>query len=161
MKNSVTSFLSKSSQSQLVGHVLLESGQKLEADFVVLGVGVFPETSYLVSSGIKLDKDWGISVESTLAIPNTSGIFAVGDIARYPYHLSGDMVRIEHWNVAQDQGRLVGENIVLHLNSKELRPFQSIPYFWTSQYGKSLRFTGYSESYDDMIIHVIFLMDFI
>jgi apoptosis-inducing factor 3 len=79
----------------------------------------------------------------------------IGDIARYPYHLTDEKVRIEHWNVAQNQGRLTAQNIVSLSTGKDktaLTPFETIPYFWTVQYGKSVRYCGHAESFDDVVV---------
>jgi NADPH-dependent 2,4-dienoyl-CoA reductase/sulfur reductase-like enzyme len=114
-----------------VGYVVLKSGEKIECDLVILGAGVVPKTDYLKSSGITLDKDGGISVDAHMAVPGVENVFAIGDISRYPYHLTGEKLRIEHWNVAQNQGRIAAKNIC-HLikGSDKLEPFVQIPYFW-------------------------------
>lgn len=82
-----------------------------------------------------------------------------GDVARYPYHLTGEQVRIEHWNVAQNQGRTVA-GVIMALNSEQnetLPIFKQIPYFWTVQFGKSIRYVGHATSYDDVIVQVMFI----
>ena len=115
-----------------VGAVVLKGGKHLPADFVILGAGVIPKTDYLKSSGITLDRDQGISVNGSMEVPGFADIYAIGDIARYPYHLTGENVRIEHWNVAQNQGRLVAEVILTKIQNpeKELPVFKQVPYFW-------------------------------
>ncbi|KAJ8323662.1 Apoptosis-inducing factor 1 [Batrachochytrium dendrobatidis] len=136
-----------------VGFVVLKSGKKIPADVVVLGAGVFPQTTYLKESGIVLDKDGGISVNSGMQVPDVENVYAVGDIARYPYHITGENVRIEHWNVAQNQGRVAALNIMAkESNKSELTHMKQIPYFWTVQFGKSVRYAGYATSFDNVII---------
>ncbi|KAJ3415473.1 hypothetical protein HDV05_004915 [Chytridiales sp. JEL 0842] len=135
-----------------VGAVVFKSGEKVAADVVIIGAGVIPKTDYLKGSGITLDRDQGITVDATMQVPNVEGVFAIGDIARYPYHLTGESVRIEHWNVAQNQGRLAAKNIVALLSGKEPSKFVQVPYFWTVQYGKSVRYAGHAESFDEVLI---------
>jgi NADPH-dependent 2,4-dienoyl-CoA reductase/sulfur reductase-like enzyme len=138
-----------------VGGVILKDGQTIDAQVVVVGAGAIPNTEYLKDSGITLDRDLGITVTDKLQIPNVDDVYAIGDLARYPYHLTGDTVRIEHWNVAQNHGRLVGKNIaLLETGSKTLASFETIPYFWTAQYGKSIRYAGSGYGYTDVIIQV-------
>lgn len=68
--------------------------------------------------------------------------------------MTGNLVRVEHWGVAQNHGRTTGLNIVNHLSNKPLVPFTSIPYFWTAQHGKGLRYCGHATAYDEVIIKV-------
>ncbi|KAH6564162.1 hypothetical protein BASA50_006853 [Batrachochytrium salamandrivorans] len=136
-----------------VGFVVLKSGKKIPADIVILGAGVFPQTTYLKNSGITLDRDGGITVSAGMQVPNVDDVYAVGDIARYPYHLTGESVRVEHWNVAQNQGRVAALNIMAKTQNKaDITLFKQIPYFWTVQFGKSVRYAGHATSFDDVII---------
>ena len=132
MEQFVEKYTPSSSNPNQVGAVVLKSGKSIVADFVILGAGVIPKTDFLKSSGIPLDKDQGISVTASMEVPNFKDVYAVGDIARYPFHLTGENVRIEHWNVAQNQARLAAEVIISKLNdpSKPLPIFKQIPYFW-------------------------------
>jgi len=129
--------------------IILKGGEKIECDIVVVGAGVAPATGFLKGS-LDLEKDGSIVVDNTLKVKGTTNIFAAGDIARYPFHLhtgSSNMVRIEHWNIAQQQGRVAAKNM-LGQNIK----FEQVPYFWTSVFGKSLRYTGHALNFDDVII---------
>ena len=93
---------------------------------MILGAGVSPKTDYLKESGIKLDRDGGISVYSTMQVPNLENVYAVGDLARYTYHFTKEMVRIEHWNVAENQGRLVAKNIIAAEKNESLHDFVQV-----------------------------------
>jgi apoptosis-inducing factor 3 len=137
-----------------VGSVILKGDVTIPCDFVILGAGVIPQTKYLKDSGIKLDRDGGISVTSSMCISGAENVYAIGDIARYPYHLTGENVRVEHWNVAQNQGRIVAKTILSKLDNPDapLPVFKQIPYFWTVQFGKSIRYVGHATSFDETIV---------
>ncbi|TKA62160.1 hypothetical protein B0A55_02876 [Friedmanniomyces simplex] len=144
---------SASDKSQ-IGKVVLKDGTELDADLVIEGVGVKPATQYLQSnSSIKLhEKDKSILVDSHYAVQGLKDVYAVGDIATYPYHGpggNGEPVRIEHWDVAQNMGRSVAHSII-HPNSKG-KSF--IPVFW-SALGAQLRYCGNTSvgGYDDVVV---------
>ncbi|KAJ3339634.1 hypothetical protein HDU93_007961 [Gonapodya sp. JEL0774] len=146
------------SNPRLVGSVIIKgTNERLAADVVVLGVGVRPSTDFLKGSGIPLERDGSVMVEDTMGVPGVEGVFAVGDIARYTYHLTGEKIRVEHWSVAQNQGRVAAQNILKIINSArsgvtpELTPFKTVPFFWTVQFGKSVRYSGHAESFDEVI----------
>jgi NADPH-dependent 2,4-dienoyl-CoA reductase/sulfur reductase-like enzyme/nitrite reductase/ring-hydroxylating ferredoxin subunit len=123
--------------------VVLKSGEKIPADFVLLGVGAKPATGF--RNDLKLDSDGGIEVDEYFKVEEN--IFAAGDIARFPYWFTGEKVRIEHWRTAQQQGRTAA------LNMLGIRtPYKGVPYFWTKQYELNLRYVGFAASWDDIVI---------
>lgn len=135
-----------------VGGVKLKDGTVIDADLVILGVGVSPATEYLKDNdAISLQKDGSISVNENFEVNGLSDVYALGDIATYPYHGpngNGKPVRIEHWNVAQNMGRAVGTSIAKP--SVKQHPF--VPIFW-SALGSQLRYCGHTPNgYDDVII---------
>ncbi|KAJ5895571.1 Apoptosis-inducing factor 1 [Penicillium taxi] len=142
-----------------VGAVHLKDGTVLPADVVILGVGVRPATDYLSSNAsISLEKDGSIRTNEHFAVPDSAdSVFAIGDIATYPYHGpggNGSNVRIEHWNVAQNAGRTVARAIIhtRHSSPGSLRPKPFIPIFW-SALGAQLRYCGNTvNGYDDLFI---------
>jgi len=141
------------SDPKKVGAVLLKDGTKLPADVVILGVGVAPATEFLKNnSDIQLEKDGSIATNELFEVKNHSGVYAIGDIATYPYHGpggNGTPVRIEHWNVAQNAGRNVGFHIAK--SGKETPP-PFIPVFW-SALGTQLRYCGNTVGgFDDVVI---------
>ncbi|KAI8899560.1 hypothetical protein BC833DRAFT_585459 [Globomyces pollinis-pini] len=112
MEKFVEKYEPLASDPKKVGAVVLKGGKSIPCNFVILGAGVIPKTDFLKSSGIPLDKDGGITVDGSMNVPGFDGIYAIGDIARYPYHLTGENVRVEHWNVAQNQGRIAAQCII-------------------------------------------------
>jgi apoptosis-inducing factor 3 len=127
-----------------VGQVVLANGKKLKADLVVLGVGVRPQTDY-IKGKLPLELDGSILVDNHLRVVSApkGNVYAAGDIAC----IAGGF-RVEHWNVAHQQGRIAGRNLA----SQSKACYESVPFFWTMQFGKSIRFTGSNRGYDDVII---------
>lgn len=136
-----------------VGGVHLKDGTTLEADFVILGVGVAPSTEFLKNSQgcVELEKDGSLRTNEKFEVTGLKDVYAIGDIATYPYHGPGGKgapTRIEHWNVAQNAGRSVGLSIA-HPSSK---PKAFIPIFW-SALGQQLRYCGNTmNGWDDLVL---------
>ncbi|CAG8621509.1 10653_t:CDS:10 [Ambispora gerdemannii] len=146
----VNNIESSTVDSNTVGAVVLSDGTKISADLVVVGAGVAPSTDFLKSSPeFPLERDGSLRVNEYFKVEGLDNIYAIGDIASYPYHLTGETLRIEHWSYAKNTGRAVASVIA----KNELAPFQKIPFFWSTQYGKGLRYAGYATSFDDVIIH--------
>ncbi|KAL4878266.1 hypothetical protein BJY04DRAFT_209335 [Aspergillus karnatakaensis] len=152
-------------EARKVGAVHLQDGTVLPADVVILGVGVRPATDFLQGNpAVSLEKDGSLKVDEHFAVPGLdNNVFAIGDIATYPYHgpgtdpEKGTYTRIEHWNVAQNAGRSVASSIVHALKSpssqlQKTKPKVFIPIFW-SALGSQLRYCGNTPNgWDDLIL---------
>ncbi|MEH1955992.1 FAD-dependent oxidoreductase [Nostoc sp.] len=124
--------------------VVLDNGDRLQADIVIIGVGVEPATDFL--QGVELHpKDRSVVVDEYLRAGD--GIYAAGDIARYPDWRTSESIRVEHWRVAAQQGRIAAHNMA----GKAVK-FRGIPFFWTMQFKFSLRYIGHAQSWDEMIV---------
>jgi apoptosis-inducing factor 3 len=122
--------------------VTLDDGTKVSADIVVIGIGVRPSLELAKQMGLAVDN--GVVLNEFLE-SSAPGIYAAGDIASFPYR--GGRVRVEHFVVAERQGQCAAENM---LGAR--RKYDDIPFFWTAQYGKEIRYVGHASTAADAVI---------
>jgi 3-phenylpropionate/trans-cinnamate dioxygenase ferredoxin reductase subunit len=129
-----------------VERVRLSDGSVIEADVVVVGIGVIPNTEWLEGSGLTIDN--GVVCDATcLAAP---GVTAAGDVARWPNQRFDEVMRVEHWDNAVEQGGHAARRLLQ--SDDEAEPFTPVPWFWSDQYDRKIQLAGRIRPDDDMAI---------
>ncbi|MFA5183449.1 MAG: FAD-dependent oxidoreductase, partial [Syntrophales bacterium] len=122
--------------------VVLDDGTQLEADMVVVGIGSEPATNFL--KGVHLNVGGTITVDQYMRV--MEGLFAAGDIARFPDWRTGELIRIEHWRLAMQLGRIAAHNMA----GKKVA-YTGVPFFWTDQFDNMMQYVGYVSGWDEII----------
>ena len=130
--------------------VVLDTGEVIPADLVLVGIGAAPATGWLDGSGVALAA--GVICDATCAVLDPRGavidqVVAAGDVARWHHALFGTDVRVEHWDNAAAQGKAAALRLL-----GETRPYAPVPYFWTDQYGSKLQFAGLARPGGEVVI---------
>jgi NADPH-dependent 2,4-dienoyl-CoA reductase/sulfur reductase-like enzyme len=136
-----------------VEQVRLADGTAVDADLVVVGIGVTPNTAWLESSGVALD-DGVVCDATTLVAP---GVVAAGDVARWPSHRFGELMRVEHWDNAITMGehaarRLLAERGLASQDPPEPAAYDPVPWFWSDQYDRKIQLAGRSSGAHEVTV---------
>ena len=135
--------------------VLLAGGELIESEVVVVGIGVVPATAWLDDSG--LDVRDGVVCDETLNARRADGeirpgVYAAGDILRWPNRLFDEEMRVEHWTNAAEQGAAAARNLLAVSRGDEPEAYAPVPFFWSDQFDIRVQFLGRSSPDDDVVV---------
>ncbi len=123
--------------------VILKSGDTIECQSVIIGIGAVPQADFLADSGVEIDH--GIPVDE-FCRANVDGIFAAGDVTRFHHPVAGKSIHVEHWDHARLHGMAAARNM---LGAQV--PYCPIPFFWSDQYDLNIQFVGFPAPYTDVV----------
>ncbi len=126
--------------------VQLADGSRLEADLVVVGIGVVPATEWLEDSGVTLDN--GVVCSDSLFAADR--VVAAGDLSRWTPPTLGEQIRVEHWTNAAEGGAAAARNLMI--GSRAAAPYDPVPFFWSDQYETKIQVIGLPGPDDEVVV---------
>uniref|UniRef100_A0A8C2ZKP5 Apoptosis inducing factor mitochondria associated 5 n=1 Tax=Cyclopterus lumpus TaxID=8103 RepID=A0A8C2ZKP5_CYCLU len=130
-----------------VKEVVLKSGKVIPADVLIVGIGIKPNSEFLLDSKIPMDSKHFVTVDKYMRT-NISSVYCGGDLATFPLAMAKNrLVNIGHWQMAQAHGRIAALNML-----DKPTELSSVPYYWTVLLGKTIRYAGYGEGYTDIVM---------
>ncbi|XP_017288887.1 apoptosis inducing factor mitochondria associated 4 [Kryptolebias marmoratus] len=143
MKDRVTEIKGENGK---VKQVVLNSGAVLDADVVIAGIGVIPNSDFLAGSDVAVDSRKAVIVDKHMRT-SVADIFSAGDVTSFPLSIQGGQrVNVAHWQMSHAHGRVAALNML-----KKPTPIKSVPFFWSALAGKSIRYAGYGEGYTEIL----------
>jgi len=130
-----------------VAQVRLSDGSEISADVVVIGIGVIPNTEWLADSGLTIEN--GVVCDASLAA--APGVVAAGDVARWPNQRFDEVMRVEHWDNAVEQGTYAADRL-LAADHETIDPFCPVPWFWSDQYDLKIQLAGRIRPDDEIVM---------
>ena len=127
-----------------VSHVVLESGERLAADFVVVGIGLIPNTELASMAGLEVDNGIVVDAQARTSDPN---VVAAGDCTNLPSAFYNRRIRLESVNNAMEQARIAAATLL-----GQDKTYDAVPWFWSDQYDLKLQMVGLSEGYDNTVL---------
>ncbi|MBI1885778.1 MAG: FAD-dependent oxidoreductase [Chloroflexi bacterium] len=128
--------------SRRVERVVCASGDAIDCDFVVVGVGIEPETSLAEAAGIEVGNGIVVNEYCETSVPD---VYAAGDVANHYNALLGERLRVEHWQNAQNQGAAAAVSMLRR------ETFAEVPWFWSDQYDLNMQYAGYASTWDEVV----------
>ena len=130
--------------------VRLSDGTVIEAEVVVVGIGVTPNTSWLEGSGLNIDD----GVVTDAGLQAAPGVVAAGDLARWPSSRYGGTLRVEHWETAIQMGEAAAKRLLSDHDGRPVEVFDPVPWFWSDQYDRKIQLAGRSSAQDEVEVVV-------